>query len=393
MSPAKGSSLPTLLRDRRPGIIELAIGEPEPALLPGALMGRAASHVLTDHGPDALAYGAPRGPGPLVRWLAEWLGRREGRPIEPEQLMITGGSSAALAEVCLMMTEPGELALCETPTYHLAAQIFRDHRLDPRALVCDEAGIVPAALAERIDRASEEGQRVGLVYTVPTHGNPTGRTTPAARRDELIAVCADRGVLIVEDDPYREIFFDAPPPPLGGLEREAGVIRLGSFSKLLAPGLRLGWLLAASERVERMLAAGWLDSGGGPNHMTAMIVHRVAEQGDLDRNLSEVSPAYAERAAALVGALREVLPEGSRLQPARGGFFVWVELPDGLDTGELLPRAERAGVGFAPGFRFGLPGGPQPTSAMRLAFCGNSPDRLVEGVRRLGRALEDFGPS
>jgi DNA-binding transcriptional MocR family regulator len=380
--------LPTLLRDRRPGIIELAIGEPEPALLPAAVVGRAAEHVLRDRGPAVLAYGAPRGPGPLVSWLAEWLSRREGRPIEPEQLMISGGSSAALAEVCLAMTEPGELALCETPTYHLAAQTFRDHRLDPRALVCDESGIVPAALAERIDRARAEGQGVGLVYTVPTHANPTGRTTPAGRRDELVAVCADRGVLLVEDDPYREIFFDVPPPPLGGLEREAGVIRLGSFSKLLAPGLRLGWLLAAPEQVEQMLAAGWLESGGGPNHMTAMIVHRIVEQGDLDRNLSKVSPAYAERAAALVGALREVLPEGSRLQPASGGFFVWAQLPESVDTAELLPLAERAGVGFAPGFRFGLPGGPQPTSAIRLAFCGNSPELLVEGARRLGRALE-----
>ncbi len=380
--------LATLLRNRRAGMVELGVGEPDSSLLPRAAVRRAANLVLDVDGPDALSYGAPRGPGPLVRWLADWLSAREGRRIGSEQLMITGGASAALAQVCLTLTEPTGVALCESPTYHLAAQIFRDHGLEPRAVPVDEAGIVPEALGDRIDRVTAAGRRVALVYTVPSHNNPTGRTTPAARRAALVAATEARGIPLVEDDPYREIFFDAPPPALGSLGQEPGVIRLGSFSKLLAPGLRLGWLLASSERVTRLLEAGWLDSGGGPNHLTAMIVHRIALDGALERNLETVTRAYAERADALVRELRRVLPAGSRLDPPDGGFYVWVGLPGAVDTRELLPRAERAGVSFAPGSRFGVPGAPQPSDRIRLAFSGHSPERLREGARRLGRALE-----
>jgi 2-aminoadipate transaminase len=165
-------------------------------------------------------------------------------------------------------------------------------------------------------------------------------------------------------------------------------LRLGSFSKLLAPGLRLGWLLASTSRVKELLEAGWLGSGGGPNHLTAMIVHELATVGGLDRNLESIGPAYAERAGALVAELQEVLPRGSELEHPTGGFFAWVRLPDGRDAAELLPRAENLGVSFAPGARFGVPGAPEPLNALRLGFCGHSPEELREGAQRLGRALE-----
>lgn len=370
-------------------MLELGLGEPDPALLPHELLKRAAERVLGAPGGEALSYGAPRGPGPLVSWLADWLSSREGRHIDPSRLMITGGASAALTQVCLALSEPGGVALCETPTYHLAGQIFRDYGLEPRAVAVDHHGIVPADLGARIEETRASGRPVALVYTVPSHNNPTGRTTPAQRRAELVAVTRERGVPLIEDDPYREVFFDSAPPPLGPVEEEPDVVRLGSFSKLLAPGLRLGWLLASPGRVRNLLAAGWLGSGGGPNHLTAMIVHDLAVEGGLDRNLDSVGAAYAERAGALVGELRSVLPEGSQLASPTGGFFVWVRLPDRFDAGELLARAERLGVSFAPGARFGVPGGPQPRNALRLGFCGNSPSELREGARRLGRALEE----
>jgi 2-aminoadipate transaminase len=380
--------LPTLLRRRRAGVIELGLGEPDPGLLPCEALQRAADRVLGAAGGEALSYGAPRGPGPLVSWLAAWLSSREGRTVRPGQLMITGGASAALTQVCLALSEPDGVALCESPTYHLAGQIFRDYGLEPRAVAVDHDGIVPADLEAQIDETRASGRPVALVYTVPSHNNPTGRTTPAERRVELVAVTRERGVPLIEDDPYREVFFDSPPPPLGPLAEELDVVRLGSFSKLLAPGLRLGWLLASSERVAHLLEAGWLGSGGGPNHLTAMIVHQLAVDGGLDGNLESIGPAYAERAEALVTELRRVLPRGSQLDSPTGGFFVWVRLPERFDTGEILPLAERLGVSFAPGARFGVPGAPLLKNALRLGFCGHPPDELREGARRLGRALE-----
>lgn len=369
-------------------MIELALGEPDPVLLPREPLKLAAERVLGTPGGVALNYGAPRGPGPLISWLAAWLSEREGRLIDPGRMMITGGVSAALTQVCLALSEPGGVALCESPTYHLAGQIFRDYGLEPRAIAVDGDGIVPADLDARIAAARASGRPVSLVYTVPSHNNPTGRTTTAERRRELVAVTREQGVPLIEDDPYREVFFDSAPPPLGNLEEESHVIRLGSFSKLLAPGLRLGWLVAGTELVGDLLSAGWLDSGGGPNHLTAMIVHQLAVEGGLDRNLSVIVPAYAERAEALVTELGKVLPRGSRFELPTGGFFVWVRLPDRFNTRDLLPRAERLGVSFAPGARFGVPGAPQPVNAMRLGFCGHSPEELREGARRLGRALD-----
>lgn len=370
-------------------MIELALGEPDPVLLPREPLKRAAERVLDTPGGDALNYGAPRGPGPLVSWLSTWLSGREGRSVDPEQLMITGGSSTALTQVCQLLSEPRGIAFCESPTYHLASQIFRDYGLEPRAIAVDSEGIVPEDLRAQIAAIRDSGRPVTLVYTVPSHNNPTGRTMTSERRNALVAVTREWGVPLVEDDPYREVFFDSAPPPLGSLDAESHVIRLGSFSKVLAPGLRLGWLLSGRETVDQLLRAGWLDSGGGPNHLTSMIVHRLAVEGGVDRNLEVVGPAYAERAEALVGSLREVLPSGSAIEPATGGFFVWLRLPDHFDTAELLARAERLGVSFAPGARFGVPGAKLPSNAMRLAFCGYSPQQLRVGAQRLGQALED----
>jgi 2-aminoadipate transaminase len=194
---------------------------------------------------------------------------------------------------------------------------------------------------------------------------------------------------VIEDDVYRELTFDAPGLPALGRSpgEEPGVLRLGSFAKLVAPGLRVGWIAAPRERIDRLAAAGWLDSGGGASHFTAMVLATMGPQGAIDRHVALLRTAYAARRDALAAALREALPAGSRVATPGGGFFIWATLPGGADAAALLPRAEAAGVGYVPGARFGLPGAPVPHASLRVAFCGHPEATLSEGARRLGRAL------
>ena len=382
------SGLPTLQIRMRAGIVELGPGQPDGALLPGGLVREAVEATLAADGAAALGYGAAAGPAPLREWLAGWLSRREGRAVGPEEVLVTGGSSSGLAHLCQAFTRPGDVVLCESPTYHLAARTFRDFGLEPIGVAGDGVGVSPAALATALAAA---GGRAAMVYTVPAHNNPTGRTTTPARRAELLALASRAEVLVVEDDVYRELTYDDPLPPLGSRPAdEPGVVRLGSFAKLVAPGLRVGWLTTAPERVERLAAAGWLDSGGGPNHFTAMALARIGSGGAIDRHLVGLRAAYAERRDVLALALREALPAGSSVAPAAGGFFLWVTLPAGADAAAFLPHAEAAGVGYVPGARFGLPGAPVPHASLRVAFCAHPVETLREGARRLGRALSEL---
>jgi DNA-binding transcriptional MocR family regulator len=221
---------------------------------------------------------------------------------------------------------------------------------------------------------------------VPTFHNPTGACLAPERRRALVELAAEEGFLIVEDDVYRELAYDAPAPPsLWRLAPPGVVARLGSFAKTLAPGLRLGWITAHPADVARITGGGLLDSGGGLNHFTAVTVGAVCTSGDFDAQVARLRAAYRERRDALAGALREHLPPGCELQAPGGGFFQWVRLPAGLDAAELLPHAEAAGVAYIPGARFHLDGGGANT--LRLAFSLYPPAELREAARRLGMAV------
>lgn len=387
ISPAR----PTLQIRHRPGIVELGPGQPDPALLPVEAVREAVETTLAVDGAAALGYGAAAGPGPLREWLAAWAGAREGRAVRPEEVLVTGGASSALAHVCHAFTTPGDAVLCESPTYHLAAQTLRDHGLRPVGVVTDGEGIVPAALEQALAAVGARGGHASLLYTVPAHNNPTGRTTTKARREQVLEIAARAGVLVVEDDVYRELTFDGPgPAPLGRSPgEEPGVLRLGSFAKLVAPGLRVGWIVAPRERIARLAAAGWLDSGGGTSHFAAMALTTMGRDGAIDRHIDSLCEAYAARRDALVATLREALPAGSGVVVPHGGYFVWVTLPGRADAAALLPRAEAAGVGYLPGARFALPGAPVPHASLRVAFSGHPAPVLQEGARRLGQALTD----
>jgi len=375
--------LPDLQLYERPGIIELKWGHPAFGLLPADEVRQAAQVALERDGTLALAYGAEQGPRCLIEQVCARLGRLEGAAPDPEQVMVTGGVSQALDLLCTLLTQPGDVVLVESPTYYLALRVLRDHGVELVPVPADDEGLRVEALEEVLASLRREGRRARLLYLVPTFNNPTGRTLGVERRQALVALAEREGLTVLEDDVYRELWYEVPPPPpLYSLVPAGPVVRLGSFSKVLAPGLRLGWMLASPEIVRRCTGSGLLDSGGGVNHFTAHVVAALMELGLLDRQVERLRAAYRERRDALLAGLAKYLPEGCHWVSPGGGFFVWLRLPAGVDSEVFLPVAEAAGVSFVPGARFFTGGG--GGEYCRLAFTLVSLEELEEGARRLG---------
>ena len=371
----------------RPGVIELGWGHPDPQLLPVEALRRAADRALRRYGPDALAYGRPAGPGPLVELVCRRLAMIDARSPTPDEVGVTAGSSQGLDLIATFHTEPGDVVLVEAPTYHLALKIFRDHGLRVVPVASDGRGLRIGALAEAIRQVRADGGRPRLLYTIPTFHNPTGQSLTVSRRRQLVALAAREGILVVEDDAYRELAYDGPAPAsLWSLARSGTVIRLGTFSKSIAPGLRVGYMTADAATISRFADGGLLDSGGGISHFTSLVVAEYIRSGDYARRVERLRNAYRARRDRMLRALERALPPGSSWTRPGGGYFVWITLPAGHDARRLLPAAEQQGVGFIPGDAFfgGAPGG---VESLRLAFSKYPPATLDEAVRRLGRAL------
>ena len=380
-------TLPDVQHDFRPGIIEFRAGHPDLALLPAAGVLQATQVILEREASRALSYGAEQGPGCLINQLYAWLGRMQGETPPPtEQVLISGGASQALDMLCMLLTEPGDLALVQSPTYHLALRVMRDHRLDLVSVPGDDEGLNVAALEETLNSLQRRGKPPRLLYLVPTFNNPSGITLTLERRSALAELAQQFNLIVVEDDVYYQLWYDRlPPPSIYSLAPSGLIIRLGSFSKILAPGLRLGWMLASPELVQRCVQSGVLDSGGGLNHFTAHVAAAFIELGLLDQQIDALRHAYRERRDVLVNALEEHLPQDCRWLIPQGGFFVWLRLPAQIDSASFLPAAEAAGVSYIPGARFFTNGGGE--CYCRLNFTMFSRDELEEGARRLGKAL------
>lgn len=380
---------PTLQLILRPGIIDLGWGHPSAALLPVTALREAAHTALGVNGTDALSYGADQGAGPLLTWLHERVMRVEGRPLEPTEIALTGGASDALDQICTLWTQPGDTVLVEAPTYHLALRILHDHDLRVVPIPTDAAGLQIDALTEIVATLRRAGQPPRFLYTIPTFHNPTGRSLSPERRVMLGAFAADEQLLLVEDDVYRELSYDGPAPAsLWSCAPPGTVIRLGSFAKSLAPGLRLGWITGSAEHISRIVGSGRRDSGGGVNHFAAMIVGAFCNTGAFEPHIARLQAAYRQRRDTMFTALATYLPPGCAWTHTAGGYFVWLQLPHELNAGALRPVAEAAGVSFVPGSAFFANGG--GAHCLRLAFSLYAPDELEDGVRRLGQAISQY---
>jgi DNA-binding transcriptional MocR family regulator len=377
--------------DMRPGIIELRWGDPDPALMPIELVAAGAEEVLRLVGREALNYGANEGPEALRATLVSRLARDEGRAPALDEIAVTNGNSPALHQLTARFVRPGDLVLVEDPGFSLALRIFRDMGVRLAAVPFDEGGLEVDSLPGVLAEARAEGGRPRLLYTVPTFHNPTGVSLAPERRRRLVELAVAEDLVIVEDDVYRELWYGAPAPPslwsiaadvAGG---DAHVVRLGSFSKSLAPGLRCGFLTGPAHIVERFTDCGLLDSAGCLSQFTSLIVAALLRDGSYDENVARLRRIYGERRDALVESLHTALPEGCVCTVPQGGFFLWVSLVPGLPATRLLPFAEASGVSFFGGERFSLAGRDQ---GLRLGFSMYGPAELREGAGRLGRAIQ-----
>lgn len=397
------SPLPLTQYVDRPGVIDLGWGHPDPALLDVEGIGEAAAAALRRYGPDALTYGHGAGPGPLIEWVGERLRAVDADGPAGAETLITAGNSWAIDQVATLLAEPGDVVLVESPTYHLAVRILRDHPLRLVPVPFDGDGIVVDAATEALAAERAAGRRVRFLYTVPTFHNPTGLSLSVGRRRDLVELAAREGFFVLEDDAYRELAYDGPPPAsLWSGAPRGTVVRIGSFAKSLAPGLRVGFLTADARTVSRFADGGVLDSGGGISHFAALVVAEYGASGAYAANLERLRAAYRERRDALLDELVRAMPAGTAWTRPRGGYFAWVTLPAGRDAGGLLGAAEGAGTSYVPAgpFLAGAPDGRRGAGgagadaadddrvrrSLRLAFSRFPPDVLREAIRRLGRA-------
>jgi 2-aminoadipate transaminase len=367
----------------RPGILNFAGGLPSPETFPVDAMRAACARVLAEGSPVArpsLQYAASEGLPELRQWVAAELGR-QGARVAPDQVLITTGSQQGLDLLAKVLLDAGSRVLVETPTYLGALQAFAP--MQPRfdSVTSDDGGITAQGLREKL----QNEERPRFVYLLPNFQNPSGRMQDEARRQQLIAVCREHGLPIVEDNPYGELWYDAPPPAPLLARWPEGVLYLGSFSKILAPGLRLGYVIAPRELYPKLLQAKQAADLHTPG-FNQRVVAEVIRDGFLDRHVPTIRARYKVQRDAMLAALaRELGPTGAEWTRPRGGMFIWLRLPAGLDAQALLPAAVDAGMAFVPGAPF-FAGQPDPCT-LRLSFVTSTPEQIDAGMAALGRVV------
>ncbi|MDH6586432.1 2-aminoadipate transaminase [Streptomyces sp. SAI-133] len=364
----------------RPEVINFAGGLPAPELFDAEGIAEAYRAVLDEVPQRALQYSTTEGEPVLRAALAERMSVR-GLATDADDVLVTTGSQQALSLLATALVEPGDTVLVESPCYLAALQAFGFAGARVVAVPGDDEGPDPVALEELVAR-----ERPKLLYTVPTFQNPTGRTMSAERREAVASVAARRGLWIVEDDPYGELRFEGERVPWIAAHEEARdrTVLLGSFSKVMAPGLRLGWLRAPGE-LRRACAVAKQAADLHTPTVNQLAAARYLAGRDLDTHVRRVAGVYGERRDAMLAGLADALPEGSTWTRPEGGMFLWARLPSSYDTTALLPQVVRRDVAYVPGAPFYA--GEPDRSTLRLCFVTQTPSEIAEGLRRLGEGL------
>ena len=368
----------------RPGILNFAGGLPAPETFPVDAMRAACATVLAEGSAVAkpsLQYASSEGLPELRAWVASELGK-QGATVSPDQVLITTGSQQGLDLIAKVLIDKDSRLLVESPTYLGALQAFTPMQPAVESIESDSGGVCPSALRE----ALQKGERPRFIYLLPNFQNPTGRTMDEARREAVIAVCREHGLPIVEDNPYGELWFDAPPPKPLLARWPEGVVYLGSFSKILAPGLRLGYIVAPPALYPKLLQAKQAADLHTPG-FNQRVVAEVIKDGFLDQHVPTIRARYhAQRDAMLAALARELGPTGAEWTQPVGGMFVWVRLPERLNAQALLPKAVDAGMAFVPGAPFYA--GEPDARALRLSFVTSTPEQIDKGMAALGRVVQ-----
>ena len=381
------SALPSLLISIPEGVLDLGWGHPSPHLHPTEALQIASERVLSQQSAVPLQYGAVQGFGPLLEGLADFLSSQDAYgnlTVDPTSLFLTAGASQGIDLATTIFAQSGDTVFVEEPTYYLIGRIFLDHGLKVVGVPTDRDGLDVDALELML----RDGQRPRLLYVIPTYQNPTGATLTPERRQRLIHLAQRYGFTILADEVYQLLHYGPlPPPPLATLDetdREC-VVSLGSFSKILAPGLRLGWVHAAPGIVQRFVDSGVAASGGGLSHFAAAVALATLDLGLLHENLGNLRRVYATRRDAVAQILGTGLAGLVDYDQPEGGYFFWLTLADGLDADELLPIAQETGVSYRSGTAFSASGGFR--DSLRISFSLYDVDDLGEALSRLGQAI------
>jgi 2-aminoadipate transaminase len=372
---------PSVIREilkltEKPGIISFAGGLPSPKTFPVSAFSAACEKVLREDGPAALQYSASEGFAPLREMVAAGLPWN----VDPAQVLITTGSQQGLDLIAKVLIDAGSRVLVEAPTYVGALQAFTPTEPDIVSVASDDEGVDLADLS-----AKAAGAR--FFYVLPNFQNPTGRTMPEARRAALSAEAARLGLPLVEDNPYGDLWFDTPPPLPLSARNPDGCVYLGSFSKVLAPGLRLGFMVAPQSIYPKLLQAKQAADLHSPG-FNQRLVAEVMKGGFLDRHVPTIRTLYKSQRDAMLAAMTRDMPEGLEWNTPAGGMFLWARLPEGMNATDLLPKAVERNVAFVPGWAFYADKADART--LRLSFVSSSVEEINIGIAALAAAIRDM---
>ena len=369
----------------RPEVVSLAGGMPFVQALNLELMGETVQRLIAERGAVALQYGSGQGDVGLREQILEVM-EPVGVRAHPDDIVVTTGSQMALDLVTRVFCNPGDVVLVEAPSYVGALGVFRAYECDVVHVAMDEEGLSPAALAEAVDAVRASGRTIKMIYTIPSFHNPAGVTQGPERRREILEIAKRAGILVLEDDPYGLLGFDGEPPRAMRADDDGeGVIYLGSFSKTIASGLRVGWAVAPHGVREKLVLAAE-SAVLCPSNFAQLTVSEYLATQPWREQIKTFRELYRERRDALMESVAALMPQGTTWTVPAGGFYSWLTLPEGLDAKAMLPRAVAALVAYVPGTGFYVNGDGRRN--LRLSYCYPEPERIREGVRRLAGVIE-----
>ncbi|WP_427132070.1 PLP-dependent aminotransferase family protein [Pseudarthrobacter sp. S9] len=370
----------------RPGMISLAGGNPYLPVLPIGEIAAMVGDVVERRGLEALQYGSGAGTEELQALICQVM-ELEGISSASQNIQITAGSQMALELVTKLFCDPGDVVIAEGPTYVGALGVFEGFQAEVAHVTMDAEGVDPDGLQDVISRLKAAGKTIKFFYTTPNFNNPSGISLSVERRQRVVDICRAEGVLIVEDNPYGLLSFDGTLRPAMHTLDPENVFYLGSFSKIFAPGLRVGWIVAPEDVRGRLQIAAEATTIC-PSVLSQLVVEQYINSFDWRGQIAAYAAVYAERCQATLNALAAHMPGGTQWTTPTGGFFTWVTLPEGTDTGRVLAAAIDAGVVFVPGSAFYADGGGQ--NQLRIAFSYAPAGQLEEGVKRLAAAIRSI---
>jgi 2-aminoadipate transaminase len=368
----------------RPEIVSLAGGSPYVTALPLDAVGNMVGQLIADRGSVALQYCTAQGDVGLREKICEVMSL-EGIRAHPDDVVVTVGSQQALDLITRIFVDPGDVVLAEAPSYVGALGSFAAYQADVVHVAMDDDGLIPEALEDTIHRLTAAGRRIKFLYTVPNYQNPAGVTLAAQRRPRILEICQAAGLLVIEDNPYGLLGFDGEPMRSLRADDAEGVVYLGTFSKTFAPGVRVGWAAAPPAIREKLVLAAE-SAVLCHSSFSQLVVGEYLATQPWREQVKAFRELYRQRRDAMLDALDAQMPDGCRWTTPAGGFYVWLELPEGINAKAMLPRAVSSRVAYVPGTGFYAGGG--GTDHLRLSYCFPPPDRIREGVRRLASVIE-----